>query len=533
MEVIVIGVEQADQFICEAFGQCSDELQGQARKVLRLFHDRHIGIPAQFALDVAKGFAARFPEVSNHVRLAVYRRLLDALEATPTMKQDPRQFDHISRPLFFDICLLPMASMIIEELGATYLFSTEHDCEPISGNDYQDFVAQFEAMFLVVTDSEQSDSENGVSDKWMLFWARAGHQLWGELQRVRHGGEAVSAQVFSRAMFDDVLLRLISGLDPKPRLPMNPGEDSFSFTDEQNAHLAHPKQGGVVGIHTTSRLEDIEDMLLSEMVLPPPLLADKLLNASFFARHRPPPLDQKQQVMILGASTDDGDNPVIALAKACWLEAVFRMAIVLYKNDLKQSKIRFGQWRKQSGVVTSSINLGDYKHLQALDPVNVSRMQLHRFFCDAGWLPGFLSMMPSLGGHKAASPSGVLFGHGKEVDLRAILESLFPEASGANSEDVPDLSSVLVVVIRQARVGAGNLALTGARYALPTFCLTISCPDQLRGGERIYIEDDAMVSSSLPIPGEAGKPLSREALDSIASDLIARIFQFYWERVNG
>ena len=547
MQVHLVGAAQSEHFLHASTGQGDPALQAQIRAVIRLFHDRHIGVPPHFAGDVAQGFSAHYPDVSNPVRLAVYRRLLDAMDATRSMKQDPRQFDHVSRALFYDVCLLPLCAMIMEEMDETYLFSLVSELEAVSEADYQAFCDQFSALFQAVCDPRTREHEaagsRDVVDKWSLFWERAAHQLWGELQRVRHGGGGLSGAAFSSVVYDDVLLRLIYGLDPKPKLKFDPGRDSFDLTDEQNVHLAHPKQGGVVGIHTSSRVEDIEDMLLSEMVLPPPLLADKLLNSSFFARHRPPPLDQKKQVVLIGASVDDGSDPVIALVKACWLQAVFRMGIVFCKSDLLQSEIRFGQWHGQMGLVSSRMRVGDYKHLQGLDPLSVNRMQLHRFFCDAGWLPGFLSMMPGVEGHEsgAGRAAGAIAGVGaqrttlgpKDLQLCDILDALLPEASDLDSDMVPDFSAALMVVIRRAHVANAPL-LQGRRQAvLESFNLAIGCPAQLRGGEIFSLEDGQKAALSISVPGDEGQPIDIDALNKLAADLVVAIFQFYWEQVHG
>nr|WP_319514450.1 hypothetical protein [uncultured Cohaesibacter sp.] len=541
MQVHLVGAVQSEHFLHAGTGQADPALLAQTRAVIRLFHDRHIGVPPHFAGEVAQGFSAQYPEVSNPVRLAVYRRLLDAMDATRSMKQDPRQFDHVSRALFYDVCLLPLGAMIMEEMEETYLFSLDSELEPVSEVDYQAFCARFSELFQTVCDPDmpQADGASGEdeaadkADKWHLFWERAAHQLWGELQRVRHGSGGLSGAAFSSVVYDDVLLRLIYGLDPRPKLKFDPGRDSFDLTDEQNAHLAHPKQGGVVGIHTSSRVEDIEDMLLSEMVLPPPLLADKLLNSSFFARHRPPPLDQKKQVVLIGASVDDAQDPVIALAKACWLDAVFRMGIVFYQSDLLQSEIRFGQWHGQMGLVSSRMRVGDYSHLQGLNPLTANRMQLHRFFCDAGWLPGFLSMMPGVEGHQTGDDARRQALGSKDLQLYDILDALLPEASDLDSDTLPDFSAALMVVIRRAHVANAPLLQGRRQAALETFNLTIGCPAQLRGGAIFQLEDGQKAPLSLSIPGDEGQPVGMDALNKLAADLVVAIFQFYWEQVHG
>ncbi|WP_319496463.1 hypothetical protein [uncultured Cohaesibacter sp.] len=539
MNVTIVGREQADRWISAAVGEAILPVQGETRKVLRLFHDRHIGIPPDFARDLAQGFSVRYPDFSNPVRLLVYRRLLDALDATRSMKQDPRQFDHIPRPQFYDICLLPLTAMVMEEMGETFLFSLERGLDEVDDEAYRAFARRFEAGFLAVCETDltalgdQEHEKQREPQAWPLFWERVAHQLWGELQRARHGGGDFTERAFARVYYDDVLLRMVHGLAPKPSFVPEPGQDSFELTEEQNAHLAHPKQGGVVGIHTTARVEDIEDMLLSEMVLPPHLLADKLLNSSFFARHRPPPLDQKQQVLLLGASLDDGDDPVIALAKACWLDAIFRMAIVLAKNDLLQSEVRFGQWCRQMGVVTARMKVGDYRHLKVLDAASVSRLQMHRFFCDAGWLPGFLSLMPGLDSRQDGRMAASSFRQQKEPGLGDLLGTLFPEASGPGDDDLPDFAAALMVVIRRARVGAAPFITSGPHSTPPTVTMVINCPAAIRGGERYILEDGQKAALSIAIPGGASDPVGPEALNKLAGELVGAMLQFFWDEVNG
>ena len=68
MNVILVGAAQSEQFIRAAAGGDDEGLVAKMSKVLRLFHDRHVGVPAAFARNVVQGFAASYPELSNPLR---------------------------------------------------------------------------------------------------------------------------------------------------------------------------------------------------------------------------------------------------------------------------------------------------------------------------------------------------------------------------------------------------------------------------------------------------------------------------------
>ncbi|WP_316862912.1 hypothetical protein [uncultured Cohaesibacter sp.] len=535
MDVFLVGAQQSNELIAAAVGRADAAFQDEARRVLRMFHDRHIGISPRFALELAKGFSLHAPDYSNPVRLALYRRLLDSLDGTDAMKQDPRQFDHIPRHMLYDLCLLPLAGLIVEEMAQTYLFSFDSELALVPELAFDSYADRFENLFFDASQSHghRKAETEAAGDKWALFFERCAHQLWGEVQRTRQGGVASVTHMLSRVYCDDVLLRMLYGLVPKPKFALDPGRRSFELTEEQNPLLSHPKQGGVVGIHTSSRLEDVEDMLVSEFLLPPQILADKLLNSSFFARHRPPPLNEQQQVMLMGTCLDDGDDAAVALVKASWLEAVFRMAIALFENDLLGSEIRFGQWREGAGLAASGIRVGDYKSLQNLNPFSATRFQMHRFFCDAGWLPGFLSVVPTLDADIEAKGNREEQSQHQDMQMLTILDALFPEANDPPQEDKASFSAAMVVVIRKSRMESSPIAMAGINWLVPVHGCVIDCPDQLLGGGQFVVEDGHKSTSSLTIAGDEGKPASREALNQISAELIAKIMQFYWERVNG
>lgn len=123
-------------------------------------------------------------------------------------------------------------------------------------------------------------------------------------------------------------------------------KDPFSWKDhkakvlfsERNHKEFLPKEGGLSGIRRSSRLSDIEDMLISEMIYPDCFLADKLLNESFFIKHRPPKARKKKNILFLGVMLENHDTEISSLMKAswfnysCWVDIIMKNA-GLQDND--------------------------------------------------------------------------------------------------------------------------------------------------------------------------------------------------------
>lgn len=537
MQIRLMPAEDAENAIAAVLGGRDDVLCRDVRTLIRVFHERHVGIPPAFALDLACGIAEGRPRnLLSPLRQGLYARLLEALAVAPHKKQDPRHFDRLPRHLMIDICVFPLAALVVEAMGETILFSRHDGPLQLEQAEYDAYSARFDETlksFLGLSENDGSPAR-AIPAKVHLFFEKAAHQLVGEMRKLTPQAGRPELHALSRHAIDGLTLRMICGLNPRIRLDLDSDDTRMDESDEQNPLFSHPKQAGVVGIHTSSRLDDIEDMLLSEFMVPPVLLADKLLNSSFMAKHRPPPFDERKQVAILGIALDQPSNEAVALAKTCWLDAVFRLAIILLRNELGASQLRFGQSISDVGMVRSGVRVDAHRPLADLDPSTATRTQMRRFLSDGGWLPAFLSLLPDLAGSNSKRPGKGRF-HSWQEELQAALEALFPEAFDLEREG-PRFKAALLVAFKVVDLAAAAQRapdLVAGHGGMGLFSSLLECPQHLNAGAAFVFHDPAGRSHAISIGGEEGKPASTEALNETAAQLISVIFQFYWENIDG
>ena len=281
MNVHLVGAGQAGRLTGEATIASSAQIAADVEALLRVFHARHIGLPPAVARKFSEAFASRGPaDFSSALRLAIYRRLLDALGASETMQRDPRQFDVVPRHLLIDLCLLPLTAIVVRDLGRTYLFSADPTIGDVGSEDYDVYQQAFAARLLELCTPPRKSPGGAIvlPTQIDLFWERSAHRLWAVVQQRRRtpSGNAASAA----GEIDGMVLRFICGLEPELRLDSEAARLRTEIAEEQNPLFSHPRQGGVVDIHATPRIDDIEDFLLTEFMVPKALLADKLRDAA-------------------------------------------------------------------------------------------------------------------------------------------------------------------------------------------------------------------------------------------------------------
>ncbi|MEP2980433.1 MAG: hypothetical protein ABJO86_13160 [Lentilitoribacter sp.] len=538
MKVVIVNSKQASGFVEQVLRGKEDILQKDARQLIRVFHEKHIGIPPNFALDIVSGFAKGMPvDSSNPVRLSIYNRLLDAVNAHDAARQNPTRFDVLPRHIIIEVCIHPLTTLIIEELQELYLFSRDSNLNDINEHDYEKYVEKFNEIFALickpVSDQDRKDEQH--PSKTDLFWERVVHQLWAEVLKRRRKSNRHKSALLSQSALDSLSLRMICGLEPEPDIDLGSDNRKLELADEQNPEFKYPKQGGVHGIHTTSRLEDLEDMLVSELTVPRPLLVDKLLNGAYLAKHRPPPFDERRQIALLGIAADTFDcQEAVALAKSSWLDAIFRISIVLFKNNLLKSEARFGQFIPEAGISSSKIQICSYPHLGKLDPDTANRAQMRRFFSDAGWLPNFLSVLPNYTSQPMIGDLPKVSADWIEL-LQFMSANVFPEARDLHEHSNTQFGKALLVSFRKVAdpVESSLLSSISPDRGIPIIPCVIDCPTQLTHGSSFVYTDLDGKPSEIRVNNDETGSVSKDELERISAQITTVIFNFYWDNANG
>lgn len=100
-----------------------------------------------------------------------------------------------------------------------------------------------------------------------------------------------------------------------------------------------PKEGGVAGIRPSRSLEDVPDLMFSELAQPRALFANKLLNDGLLVRHRPPRRDPKRDLLAITVSHAAADDGLGTLVKAAWADSAIRLQLALHQMGLGKSDL--------------------------------------------------------------------------------------------------------------------------------------------------------------------------------------------------
>jgi hypothetical protein len=189
---------------------------------------------------------------------------------------------------------------------------------------------------------------------------------------------------------DPLLCRLL--FEAEPEFPESYSLDSRRIRareKSQRKRAGHrPKEGGVSGIRTSTNLDDLPDVLISELVLPPRLVVDRLLHEGLIVRHRPPYRQPKRDLLILGLADRRSDGAAGAIAKAAWADAAIRLQILLGQMGLPLSELVWSEARA-TGIAADLLRVEDAEASVGLDPSLLQgSLRAARLF-RSGLMPGF------------------------------------------------------------------------------------------------------------------------------------------------
>ncbi len=420
------------------------------RGFLMAIHGRHAGLTPPAAasiLDDQTSLLAlpRRPwgpweAMRSHVRRAI------------NAASDPgdRFWAEVSPALLYSRVLVPVVHAVSQRIGHSCLFGNASS-KPAgavmrSAGDYENYQRRFEetlAGFL----SEPA---------WMgtAFWDGAAFSLWSEFL-LRSGSRALEMKPHDPVPDTDPgIIHWLRRLNP-----------AFSGdTPRRRPRVVHhrinplqprPRQGGVTGVRLSNTPDDFGDRLVSEAVYPSILQLDRLLHSGYLVRHRPPPLDRRRDILVLGLFPGSRLKAGYSLAGAAWLDAALRAAILLRRAGLARSDIAAAAWAAGGGANVAQVSIERLEWLDAADPWTAGVDERLAFLRTAGWLPGFVDRGPGVAlapaGGAGAGYDGCLPG-GMADWLRRVVEAK-PFLRAARQEDrvrlLAQYSAVHVQIIVQ------------------------------------------------------------------------------------
>lgn len=383
------------------FTQLSDDVQRQrAEAILMALHNQHIGITPALVVSLVKTFwsskNARQVQAESpwsEICDCLVRALtpLDQLTDSYIQVERSRVIYLLSQSPIYTISRLvsPLIATVCSQIGYCYLFSHQDDSVVVNAKNYERYDSQLHEAIKRITQEhkrEQNSSE--------LFWQDIVLMLVNEstLNTPLPETDPPTAAIFYRLnelpeWADDQTLRRLHTLITPLR-------------------TRHRQEGGVRGIRVTRRLEDIHSIVLSELMNPKLLVADRLLNTGYLVFEREPKREKLRDMLLIGIMPDlvrrqnsknlHQSQLSADFAKTCWFNFAAQLGLLLRQYNLWQSEFRWIEGDAWDRMRVESHILLEMKHKKRrstdiiLDNINQKHLQRHHFLQEMNWLPDYL-----------------------------------------------------------------------------------------------------------------------------------------------
>jgi hypothetical protein len=299
-----------------------------------------------------------------------------------------RFWSEVSPALLYSRALVPIVHAVSRRIGRSYLFGkAASPAARAAEAGYDDYQASFDdalARFLSEPDGMGT-----------AFWDGVAFSLWSEfLLRAGSGGR----QAGPHDPVPDADPGVIHWLRRlKPAFASDAWRRRPTVIHARiNPQQPRPKQGGVSGVRMSHSPDDLPDRLVSEAVYPPILQLDRLLHAGYLVRHRPPPLDRRRDILVLGLFPGSRLAAGLSFASAAWLDAALRAAVLLRRANLQRSDFAAVACTAADGAAVARVSIERLGWLDAADPWVAGVDERFAFLRTAGCLPGFLDRGPGL-----------------------------------------------------------------------------------------------------------------------------------------
>ena len=403
MRVRIVGPDGWLPFLDQALDNEPEAPTGVTRAILRFAHDRHVGMTAELAVGLAAVLASgkrRRAAVigaavfgagaseSRRLWLAVFDRLLRPRR--PAAAGRPERLDAgdgeaamrarstgllLGLAPFHTVARIavPLVRAVLDRLDTAYLYGGQGHAVPQGFNAaYSRHCAEMRSALAGALDDPDAVPP--------LFWDEAALVLDG-LIRGSGGARRLAPQTDAATV--GLMLRLDPTLASAGRVPPLAPPRRIATGGERSGD--RPRLGGVTGIRQTRRPEDVDDMLVSEQLNDRVLLLDRVMHQGFLVHDRPPPIDRRRALLILGVMPHGLRGDADRLAKAAWFDCLRRFA---GRTTLAHRLVDL-MWIEGDGVG------GARRFAASLEAASnpegrQTTMDRRSFAAALGWAPGFV-----------------------------------------------------------------------------------------------------------------------------------------------
>jgi hypothetical protein len=295
-----------------------------AHAVLWVMQDAHVGITPKLAHALGRLFARK-----GHTESAVWSQLFRRLqEGMPRTERSGLVAG--SAPVYVTQNLVkPIVRQACAELGYTCLLCQDDTEGAVTVDEYAAYGTSLERIASRIAAQLAAGP---------LFAAEHGNVV-AALSEPSPNGR-------SRALVPEIdrdSLALLLGLGAEVDFPERASGSAPSPSYVAKRRPAAEGQGGrVEGLRHARGEGQLGSMVLSELLNPPLVLVDRLLNSGYLVHERRPRRAKLRDALVVGLMPHDvRATPQGAFAKACWLDCMARLARRLSAARLQDSEFRW------------------------------------------------------------------------------------------------------------------------------------------------------------------------------------------------
>lgn len=384
-----------DSAVSEAPRQwSSDGLSQLTQELLLAFHDRHIGLTPQLAVGLAALISVRnaqqqigMPWRAPIMRL---RRTLHHSVGAPAVGALERQggFPLREAPTYTLLRFaMPLVERACRQVGQALLFCDDDLSDGVDASAYEHYQQQVHEAFITLAESDLSALADGEPpDDDAPFWAEVVLTLASRALGPEAGSGAPPL-----AAVDPSDMAWLLRLRPEPAPPLqSTAPPRVMLTPLKRQKSRRLQEGGISGYRLSQRVEDIDEIVHSELLYPDVVFYDRILNSGYLVVERPPRHQKRRDCLTVGMLPPTlYDHQSAGFLKACWFDCVWRFGTFLRSQHMMRSEIRWIEGDGMERARHASYLLADLPGAGG-DP-NPSEAERWMFLRSLRWLPAFLN----------------------------------------------------------------------------------------------------------------------------------------------
>ena len=295
-----------------------------AHATLWVLQDAHVGITPKLAHELGRLFA-RKGATEPGVWAKLIRRLQSGLPRT-----ERSGLVAGNAPLYVVLNLVkPIVRQACVEIGQTCLLCQDDTAAAVTADEYAAYGVRLERIASRIAEQLAAGP---------LFAAEHGNLVAALSEPSPDGrSQALVPQI------DRDSLALLLGLGVEVDFPERASRSTPIASYVPKRRPAAEGDGGrVEGLRQGRGESQLGSMVLSELLNPPVVLADRLLNTGYLVHERRPRRAKLRDALVVGLMPYDvRASPQGAFAKACWLDCMARLGRRLSAARLQDSEFRW------------------------------------------------------------------------------------------------------------------------------------------------------------------------------------------------